>query len=121
MNVSVNGRKSMNGKVFHLLKQESLIFISAQFTNKYPMCIYDAENTITEESLDFFWCAFAFNLFCTDLWSMHTCGILTLHVHVVHLVQGGVIEGVEASYFPLTHAPHRGEVMRSSTSLNQVL
>ena len=37
------------------------------------------------------------------------------------MYQGGVIEGVEAIYFPLPHAQHRREVMRSSATVNQVL
>ena len=45
-----------------------------------------------------------------------TC-IIVMIVHVLYMH----IEGVEAIYFPLTHAQHRGEVMRSSTSLNQML
>ena len=40
---------------------------------------------------------------------------------IAQLNQGGVIEGVETSYFPLNHALHCREVMRSSTSVNQVL
>ena len=33
-----------------------------------------------------------------------------------HLYQGAVIEGIETSYFLWSHAQHRREVMRSTTS-----